>query len=163
LILAELGPWCGWLAEKLVPWAARLRYSRGDRAAVRAEEWSDDLGNIPGQLSKLVYALAQIAAGSIVSAQRNIVHMSFGDRKRRGPVRGIIYHIPWAGVLGLLGAFVYCTPPWWIIATHYPTASAMSVAGALQALVGLWAITTFIAGPVGIIVFFGGIANSSKH
>jgi hypothetical protein len=96
LILAELGPWCGWLAGKLVPRAARLRYGRGDRAAVRAEEWSNDLGNIPGQLSKFVYALAQLIVGSIVGARREIVRISFGDRNSRGPVIRAIYRVPYA-------------------------------------------------------------------
>lgn len=65
----------------------------------------------------------------------------------------------WAGFLGLLGAFVYCAPPWWIIATHNPTASAMSAGGVMQALVGLWACTTVIAGPIGVICFLGGVAS----
>jgi hypothetical protein len=66
------------------------------------------------------------------------------------------------GFLALLGAFVYCAPPWWIIATHNPTAPAMSAGGVLQALVGLWAFTTFIVGPIGIVCFFGGVANLFK-
>jgi DNA-binding CsgD family transcriptional regulator len=70
LILAEIGPWCGWLAARLLPWAARLRYGDTERAAVRLEEWSGDLGDIPGQLTKLAYAVGQLAAGSVVSARR---------------------------------------------------------------------------------------------
>jgi hypothetical protein len=96
LLLAELGPWCGWLAGELMPGAARLRYGRGDRAVVRAEEWSDDLGSIPGQLSKLAYSLAQLIAGSIVGARRKIERMSFGDGSGRTPVRGISYRVPYA-------------------------------------------------------------------
>ena len=40
LVLAELGPWCGWLSSRLLPWAARLRYGDTERAEVRLEEWS---------------------------------------------------------------------------------------------------------------------------
>jgi hypothetical protein len=72
LILAELGPWCGWLGRKLLPWAARLRYGNGDRASIRAEEWCDDLGQIPGQLSKLGYSLGQLAVGATVASRRQL-------------------------------------------------------------------------------------------
>ena len=71
LALAEIGPWCGWIAERLLPWAARLRYGDTDRAVVRLEEWSGDLGDIPGQLTKLAYAVGQLAAGTTVSAGRS--------------------------------------------------------------------------------------------
>src|SRR5215470_15647737 len=72
LILAELGPWCGWLGRKLLPWAARLRYGNGDRASIRAEEWCDDLSQIPGQLSKLGYSLGQLAVGAAVASRRQV-------------------------------------------------------------------------------------------
>jgi hypothetical protein len=72
LLVAELGPWCGWLAGKLVLWGAALRYGDGDRAAVRAVEWSEDLCEIPGQLSKLAYSLGQLLMGSTVAARRKI-------------------------------------------------------------------------------------------
>lgn len=70
LLLAEAGPWCGWLAAKLLPLAARLRYCDTERAAVRLEEWSTDLGNIPGQLAKLAYAVGQLTGGTVAAAQR---------------------------------------------------------------------------------------------
>lgn len=70
LALAELGPWCGWLAARVLPLAARLRYGDTERAAIRLEEWSEDLNDIPGQLTKFAYALGQLAAGSVVSAKR---------------------------------------------------------------------------------------------
>ena len=70
LILAEVSPWCGWLAARLLPLAARLRYGDTDRAAVRLEEWSCDLDEIPGQLSKLAYAGGQLVAGSAAFAGR---------------------------------------------------------------------------------------------
>lgn len=70
LALAEIGPWCSWLAARLLPWAAKLRYSDTERADVRLEEWSSDLGDIPGQLTKLAYAMGQLAAGSAVSVRR---------------------------------------------------------------------------------------------
>jgi hypothetical protein len=60
LLLAEVGPWCGWLAAKLLPWAAKLRYGNVERAAIRLEEWSGDLRDIPGQLTKLAYAIGQL-------------------------------------------------------------------------------------------------------
>jgi hypothetical protein len=65
----------------------------------------------------------------------------------------------WPGFLSLLGAFLYCAPPWWIIATHNPTATAMSAGGVMQALVGIWACTTVIAGPVGVFGFLAGVAS----
>lgn len=74
LALAELGPWCGWLAARLLPLAAKLRYGDTERAAVRLEEWSGDLDDIPGQLTKLAYAIGQLAAGSAVSARRKTVY-----------------------------------------------------------------------------------------
>ena len=72
LALAEVGPWCGWLAVRLLPWAAKLRYGDTERATVRLEEWSSDLGDIPGQLTKLAYAIGQLVAGSAVPARRKI-------------------------------------------------------------------------------------------
>jgi hypothetical protein len=70
LILAEAGPWCGWVAARLLPQAARLIYGDTDRAAVRSDEWSGQLDLIPGQLSKLAYALGYVVAGSAASARR---------------------------------------------------------------------------------------------
>jgi DNA-directed RNA polymerase specialized sigma24 family protein len=70
LILAEVGPWCGWLASRLLPCAARLRYGNTERATVRLQEWSADLNDIPGQLTKLTYAAGQCLAGSAAYAQR---------------------------------------------------------------------------------------------
>lgn len=70
LALAEIGPWCGWLAARLLPLAAKLRYGDTERAAVRLEEWSGDLNEIPGQLTKFAYAIGQLAAGSAASLQR---------------------------------------------------------------------------------------------
>ncbi len=70
LALAEFGPWCGWLAARILPLAAKLRYGDTERGAVRLEEWSGDLNDIPGQLTKLAYAVGQLAAGSVVSARR---------------------------------------------------------------------------------------------
>lgn len=67
LLLAEAGPWCGWLAAKLLPLAARLHYGDTERAAIRFQEWSTDLEDIPGQLA---YAIGQLAAGSAISAGR---------------------------------------------------------------------------------------------
>jgi len=79
LILAEIGPWCGWLAARLLPWAARLRYGDTDRAAVRLEEWSGDLNDIPGQLTKLAYAAGQVLAGLAASAHRETKKEVLGD------------------------------------------------------------------------------------
>jgi mycoredoxin len=80
LILAEFGPWCGWLAARLLPTAAKLRYGDSQRVAVRLEEWSGDLGDIPGQLTKLAYATGQLLAGTAAAAQRKA--------KARRKVRG---------------------------------------------------------------------------
>lgn len=80
LILAEFGPWCGWLAARLLPTAAKLRYADSQRAAVRLEEWSGDLSDIPGQLTKLTYASGQLLAGTAAAAQRKA--------KARRKVRG---------------------------------------------------------------------------
>lgn len=70
LILTEVGPWCGWLAARLLTWAAKLRYGNTERAAVRLQEWSGDLDDIPGQLTKLAYAIGQFTAGSVAFARR---------------------------------------------------------------------------------------------
>jgi hypothetical protein len=67
LILAEVGPWCGWFAARFLPRAAKLRYADSERAAVRLEEWTSDLGDIPGQLTKLAYASGQLVAGMTVA------------------------------------------------------------------------------------------------
>jgi hypothetical protein len=72
LLLAEFGCWCGWLAGKIVPWAALLRYGRGERAQIRGEEWAGDAEEIPGQLTKLAYALGQLAAGSVFGLLRKL-------------------------------------------------------------------------------------------
>ena len=72
LAVAEVGPWCGWIAARMLPWAAKLRYGDTDRAAIRAEEWSGDLDEIPGQLTKLAYSLGQYLAGSVKFAQRKM-------------------------------------------------------------------------------------------
>src|SRR5690349_7600372 len=72
LILAEVGPWCGWLAARILPWAAKLRYGNTERSAVRLEEWSGDLDDIPGQLTKLAYASGQFTAGSLAFARRKV-------------------------------------------------------------------------------------------
>jgi DNA-directed RNA polymerase specialized sigma24 family protein len=85
LLLAEVGPWCGWLAAKFLPLAARLRYGDTERAAVRLEEWSADLGEIPGQLTKLAYAIGQLAAGSAVSAGRKTRHTLQKAKELTGP------------------------------------------------------------------------------
>jgi len=70
LALAELGPWCGWFAAKLIPKAAKLRYGNTERSIVRSEEWSGHLNHIPGQLSKLGYAACQFLAGSVIVTKR---------------------------------------------------------------------------------------------
>jgi hypothetical protein len=98
-LIAELGPWCGWLAEKLLLFATSLRYGDDtDRATDRAEEWSGHLREIPGQLSKLMYALGQLAAGSTVAARRkiknNIAGMGIRDQIGYGselPARVILW------------------------------------------------------------------------
>lgn len=94
LILAELLPWYGWFASKLLPRAALLRYGRGDRAVTRIEEWSGDLGNIPGQLSKLAYALGQLAVGSAVCAWRKVEDAGLARQPRRAIDR-VPYAILW--------------------------------------------------------------------
>ena len=63
LILAEIAAWSGWLAKRLLPVAAFLHYGRTSRRSVRAEEWSQQLQDIPGSLSQLVYALGHLMAG----------------------------------------------------------------------------------------------------
>jgi hypothetical protein len=67
------------------------------------------------------------------------------------------------GLLALLGAVVWCVPPWWIVTHHHPGANAMSAGGVMQALVGLWIATTFIVGPAGLIAFFGGLMGGSER
>jgi mycothiol system anti-sigma-R factor len=84
LLLAEFGCWCGWLAGKLVPWAAVLRYGNGERAGIRSEEWASDLEDIPGQITKLAYAISLLAAGSAFAASRKLQLAS----ARRGLTQG---------------------------------------------------------------------------
>ncbi len=98
LALAEIGPWCGWLAARLLPWAAKLRYADTERADVRLEEWSSDLGDIPGQLTKLAYAMGQLAAGSAVSVRRKtkglrktVIQSLFGKSYELLERRAVVY------------------------------------------------------------------------
>jgi hypothetical protein len=86
LALAELGPWCGWLAAKLIPKAAKLRYGDTERAVVRAEEWSGDLDKTPGQLSKLGYAGGLFLTGSAIFTTRKARNIVPGNSARRNPV-----------------------------------------------------------------------------
>jgi len=90
LALAEFGPWCGWLAARVLPLAAKLRYGDTERAAVRGEEWSGDLDDIPGQLTKLAYAFGQLAAGSVVSARRKTARKMSAADDSRGAQRVLI-------------------------------------------------------------------------
>jgi hypothetical protein len=78
LLVAELGPWCGWLSAKLLPWSAVFRYGSGERADIRAEEWNSDLNDIPGQLTKLAYSLGQLLAGSAIAVRRNVKRKMLG-------------------------------------------------------------------------------------
>ena len=70
LALAEFGPWCGWLAKVILPSAATLRYGSGERATIRCEEWTGNLEEIPGQLTKLAYSLAHLIAGCAIATYR---------------------------------------------------------------------------------------------
>jgi Uncharacterized conserved protein (DUF2075) len=103
LALAELGPWCGWLAARIMPLAVRLRYGDTERAAVRLEEWSEDLNDIPGQLTKLAYAVGQLAAGSVASARRKtargMAHSSQGALDIRPTAQ--LLKVAAAGLMGL--------------------------------------------------------------
>lgn len=60
LVLTELGDWCPWLANRVARWTAR---SLGDAALADryAEEWSAELAEVPGKLSKLITALGYVA------------------------------------------------------------------------------------------------------
>jgi hypothetical protein len=66
------------------------------------------------------------------------------------------------GLLALLGAFVWCAPPWWIVTTQ-PSGATTAGGAVLHSLVGLWIITTFIVGPMGIVSFFGSLLGGSKQ
>ncbi|MEU3964003.1 NB-ARC domain-containing protein [Streptomyces buecherae] len=59
LVLTELGDWCPWLANRLARWTAR---SLGDASLSNryAEEWSAELAEVPGKLSKLITALGYV-------------------------------------------------------------------------------------------------------
>ena len=76
LVLAEAGPWCGWVAARLLPLASRLRYGDTDRGAVRLEEWSGDLDRTPGQLTKLAYAAGLLIAGTAASARQKAAQLT---------------------------------------------------------------------------------------
>jgi hypothetical protein len=88
LALAEFGQWCEWIAKRILPLAASLRYGSGDRADVRSEEWIGHLGDIPGQLSKLTYALGHLLAGSALDVERRVLRPS--DRLRQFLVTRLI-------------------------------------------------------------------------
>jgi hypothetical protein len=64
LIVNETGPWCEWLAVRLVSWSARRRYTDKGRAAVRGEELAALIKERPGQLTKLMTALGFATAAS---------------------------------------------------------------------------------------------------
>lgn len=72
LLLAEFGPWCGWLASKLLPLAAGLRYGRGERANMRSEEWLHHLNDIPAPISRFIYSLGYLATGLVVASRRKL-------------------------------------------------------------------------------------------
>jgi len=103
LIIAELGPWCDWLARKLLPWAARLRYNNESRASVRAEEWCDDLSQIPGQLSKLVYSLGQLTMGFTIAARREVRDARAAKVSAREEREEVIRTIRWASEMAVSG------------------------------------------------------------
>lgn len=68
----------------------------------------------------------------------------------------------WHSFLCLLRALVWCVPCWCIVATMHADGVWNSVAGFVQALVGLWFITTWFIGLGGIIFFIAGICSLSK-
>lgn len=68
----------------------------------------------------------------------------------------------WRGILSLLGSMAWCLPCWWVFTHWHPDAAAMSGAGTLQALVGVWFISTWIVGLIGAGMFIGGICSLAK-
>lgn len=95
LFLAEIAPWAGWLAKRLLHLAAFLHYGHTSRRLVRAEEWSRQLQDIPAPLSQLGYALSHLVAGFaavVVRTVRRAWHKKRLDRDAllRGLDAGLI-------------------------------------------------------------------------
>jgi WhiB family redox-sensing transcriptional regulator len=86
LALAEFAPWCGWLAPRLIPCAAYVRYGRGEMARTRSREWLGQLDKIPAPISQLVYVLGLLFSGlllprmtSISATASNVVELVTSD------------------------------------------------------------------------------------
>jgi len=67
--LCEFSPWC---ARKLVRWSAFRQYTDRGRAEMRAEEWTALINDRPGNLFKLITAVAFTAAAVIASGRRAV-------------------------------------------------------------------------------------------
>jgi WhiB family transcriptional regulator, redox-sensing transcriptional regulator len=75
LVLTEVPPWAGRLAARLLRPAAVLRYGDCPRAAIRIDEWSAHLDEIPGPLSQLAYACGYLGAAAVSACIRLARHL----------------------------------------------------------------------------------------
>lgn len=67
VVSIEVSDVAGWLARKVAPWAAKLRYrGQPERAAVRAQEWLSVIEERPGNVLKLGTAL-WFARGAVLT------------------------------------------------------------------------------------------------
>jgi WhiB family transcriptional regulator, redox-sensing transcriptional regulator len=94
LVLTEVPPWAGQLAAAILRPAAVLRYGDSPRAAVRADEWSAHLDEIPGPLSQLAYACGHLAAAAVVGLHQRLAGPPAGlaDVLTMLPVRADLMH-----------------------------------------------------------------------
>ena len=103
---SDLAPW---LARRLVRWAAHRQYRGGERAQIRAEEWSRIIQDRPGKLLKLATALWFATVALTHPAPQTRVN---------GP------SLPWlgrasaqAGIALAVASFVGCAE-FWLAATY---------------------------------------------
>jgi hypothetical protein len=67
-----LAPWC---ARKLVRWSARRQYTDPARAEARAEEWAALIDSRPGNLFKLITALAFTCSVALGAVRRHLARL----------------------------------------------------------------------------------------
>jgi hypothetical protein len=86
----EISPWA---ARRLVRWSARYQYENPDRAAIRAEELTATINDVPGNLLKLATAFGFVSRAIVATGYRAFSKirvvtevnrlLRFGTRRRR--------------------------------------------------------------------------------
>ncbi len=95
LLLTEFGDWCPWVAARLVRWSAR-RLGSPAVCARYEEEWTANLNEVPGKLSRLAAALGYLAC---VPRMRWVLRR--GDRVRAAALPSLTSSLP-----PVIGSFV---------------------------------------------------------